>query len=197
MHETHETHETQTNSARPACKSNAKPRPPQTPAPAPAARPQDASPARRRLAQSLRWLNLSLLVLYPVAWSAPLMRAGILPLFGLSEISVLSGLRALWDTDVALAVIVALFALIAPYVKTLGLALVQFNRLPPTALPLVKALGKLAMADIFLIAVYITLGKGIGLGRIETAWGLYLFSGCVLGSLFISLLESRSPGKRP
>ena len=125
------------------------------------------------------------------------MRAGILPLFGLSEISVLSGLRALWDTDVALAVIVALFALIAPYVKTLGLALVQFNRLPPTALPLVKALGKLAMADIFLIAVYITLGKGIGLGRIETAWGLYLFSGCVLGSLFISLLESRSPGKRP
>ena len=39
--------------------------------------------------------NLSLLVLYPVAWFAPLLRAGVLPLFGLKEISVLSGLAAI------------------------------------------------------------------------------------------------------
>ena len=38
----------------------------------------------------LRLANLTLLVLFPLAWFAPLMRAGIaLPLFGLSEISVI------------------------------------------------------------------------------------------------------------
>ena len=46
-------------------------------------------------------------------------------------------------------------------------------------------MGKLAMADIFLIALYIVLVKGIGLATVEVAWGLYLFTGCVLLSLVI------------
>lgn len=134
----------------------------------------------------LRLLNLSLLILYPVAWAAPLLRAGVLPLFGLTEISVLSGLQSLWASDVFLALVVTLFALFAPYVKTIGLALVQFDLLSSRALPALGFIGKLAMADIFLIALYVTIAKGIGIGRIETAWGLYLFSGCVLMSIWIS-----------
>lgn len=139
----------------------------------------------------LKAANLALLVLYPVAWTAPLLRAGLLPLFGLEEISVLTGLRALWQTDIFLAVLVALFALVAPLAKTIGLSLVQFGLLGRRALVALTLLGKLAMADIFLIALYITAVKGIGIGRIETAWGLYLFSGCVLASLAISLVRSR------
>lgn len=139
----------------------------------------------------LKWINLALLVLYPVSWSAPLMRAGLLPLFGLSEISVLTGLQALWDTDILLALIVTVFALVAPYMKTIGLALVQFRLLSRRALPTLSLMGKLAMADVFLIALYITVVKGIGVGRIETAWGLYLFTACVLTSLVISLVETR------
>ena len=77
----------------------------------------------------LRYLNLSLLILFPVAWFAPLLRAGLLPLFSLSEISVISGLQSLWGTDVFLALIVTAFALFAPYLKTIGLALVQFRLL--------------------------------------------------------------------
>ncbi|MDG1168662.1 MAG: paraquat-inducible protein A, partial [Sulfitobacter sp.] len=73
----------------------------------------------------LKLLNLSLLILYPVAWAAPLMRAGLLPLFSLNEISVLTGLQSLWATDIFLALMVTLFALFAPYVKTIGLALVH------------------------------------------------------------------------
>ena len=57
----------------------------------------------------LKYLNLALLVLYPVAWFAPLMRAGLLPLFGLSEISVITGLQSLWKTDPPLALIVTAF----------------------------------------------------------------------------------------
>ena len=135
--------------------------------------------------------NLALLVLYPVAWWAPLMRAGFLPLFSLNEISVLTGLQSLWGSDVFLALVVTLFALFAPYLKTIGLALVHFKLLSARTLPVLHILGKLAMADIFLIAVYITLSKGIGVGRIETAWGLYLFTACILASLWISWMTER------
>ncbi|WP_292287000.1 paraquat-inducible protein A [Marivita sp.] len=140
---------------------------------------------------ALRWINLSLLVLYPVAWAAPLMRAGLLPLFGLSEISVLTGIRALWESDRLLALVVILFALVAPYVKTLGLALVQFGVMGRSALPVLSIISKLAMADIFLIALYITIAKGVGIGHLETAWGLYLFTACILTSLGLSMTEAR------
>ena len=46
------------------------------------------------------------------------------------------------------------------------------------------------MADVFLIAIYITLARGVGLGRVEPAWGLWLFTGCVLASFAISLATS-------
>lgn len=134
----------------------------------------------------LRIANLSLLVLYPVAWFAPLMRAGLLPMFGLSEISVMTGLQSLWASDIFLALVVTIFALFAPYLKTMGLALIHFDLLNERMGKALEVLGKLAMADIFLIALYITLTKGIGIGRIEVAWGLYLFTFCILASLFIS-----------
>ena len=140
----------------------------------------------------MRWLNLALLILYPVAWTAPLLRAGFLPLFGLSEISVLSGLRALWSSDILLALVVAAFALLAPWVKTLGLALVQFGLLGRAVLPAIQLLGKLAMAEVFLIALYIVIAKGTGVGRIETAWGLYLFTFCILLSLVIGIATGKS-----
>lgn len=136
----------------------------------------------------LRSANLCLLVLFPVAWFAPLMRAGLLPLFGMAEISVITGLQALWRTDAVLALVVTGFAIFAPMLKTLGLALVQFGWLSGRAMPALHLLGKLAMADIFLIALYIVVVKGVGLARVETAWGLYLFTGCVLASLVIGLL---------
>ena len=138
-----------------------------------------------------RYVNLALLVLYPVAWFAPLLRAGLLPLFGLSEISVLTGLLSLWASDIFLALVVTLFALFAPYLKTIGLALLHWRMLSPRLLPVLSVLGKLAMADIFLIALYITIAKGIGVGRIEVAWGLYLFTACILASIWVSWKSER------
>ncbi len=137
----------------------------------------------------MRWpvlLNLALLVLFPVAWAAPLLRAGLLPLFGLSEISVLTGLQALWDTDPALALLVAALVLVAPYGKTLGLALLDLGLLSSRALPALRLLSRLAMADVFLIALYIVLAKGAGFGTVQVAWGLYLFTACILLSLALA-----------
>lgn len=147
--------------------------------------------------RSLQFANLALLILFPVSWFAPLMRAGILPLFRLDEISVLSGLQALWGTDIVLALVVTALALFAPYLKTIGLALIHARLLDPRLSPVMGWLGKLAMADVFLIALYIVVAKGIGVGRVETAWGLYLFTGCILASVLISALTERSRGIAP
>lgn len=139
----------------------------------------------------LRLVTLSLLILYPIAWFAPLLRAGLLPLFGLSEISVITGLQSLWGSDVFLALLVTFFAVFAPYLKVIGLALVQWHLLDPRTLPTLHILGKLAMADVFLIALYITLSKSIGLGTIETAWGLYMYTGCILFGMFLVFITER------
>lgn len=139
----------------------------------------------------MRWLNLAFIFLYPMSWFAPLMRAGLLPLFGMSEISVVSGLQSLWASDLFLGLVVAVFALGAPMAKTVGLALVQFGVWNRRSLTAINILGKFAMADVFLIALYVTLAKGLGIGRVETAWGLYLFTALILGSMVIGALEAR------
>jgi paraquat-inducible protein A len=133
----------------------------------------------------MRWLNLCLLLLFPVAWFAPLMRAALLPIFGMDEISVVTGLQSLWDSDIPLALAVTFLAIFAPYAKTIGLALIHWNLLSPRTLPVLHVLGKLAMADVFLIALYIVIAKGAGMVTVEVAWGLYLFTACVLASIFI------------
>ena len=98
---------------------------------------------------------------------------------------MISGLQALWGSDVILALLVTFLAVFSPYLKTIGLALIHFGMLRRKMLPALEFLGKLAMADMFLIALYIVIVKGIGLARIEVAWGLYLFSACVLTSVVI------------
>lgn len=130
-------------------------------------------------------LNLALLVLFPVAWFAPLMRAGLLPLFGLDEISVMTGLQSLWGTDIPLALLVTIMAIFAPWLKTIGLALLHFRLLSPRVLPALHIMGKLAMGDIFLLALYIVVVKGVGMATVEVAWGMYLFTACILLSMWI------------
>lgn len=140
----------------------------------------------------MKYANLALLILFPIAWFAPLMRAAVLPLFGMAEISVVTGLQSLWATDPALALLVTALAIFAPFAKVLGLALVQYRLLSRKVLPVLHLLGRLAMADVFLLALYIVIAKGAGYVTIETAWGLYLFTGCILASLGLSALTKRA-----
>jgi paraquat-inducible protein A len=139
----------------------------------------------------LRLANLALLILFPIAWFAPLLRAGFLPLFGLSEISVVTGLQSLWQSDIPLALLVTFLAIFAPFAKTLGLALLQYGLLSPSTLPALHILGRLAMADVFLIALYIVVVKGVGLAHVEVAWGLYLFTFCILASMALAWATER------
>ncbi len=135
--------------------------------------------------------NLLLLLLYPASWLAPLARAGWLPYFSGNEITILGGVADLWQSDAALAALVALFAIVIPYAKTLSLAAIHFGWLGSRALPLIEIIGKLAMADVFLIALYIVLVKGVGIGHVVSAWGLWLFTACVLASLWAGFETKR------
>ncbi|MDZ7905538.1 MAG: paraquat-inducible protein A [Cypionkella sp.] len=138
-----------------------------------------------------RAIILALLIAFPIAWAAPLMRAAILPIFGMQEISILSGLIELWQSDIWLAAIVTLFAIIAPYAKLAAMLAQTYQRLPASAAPALHLASKLAMADIFLIALYIVIAKGAGHVTVRPAWGLYLFTVCILASLALSARKPR------
>ena len=138
-------------------------------------------------------LNLCLLILFPIAWFAPLAGAGLLPFLKLDTISVITGVQALWEEDIILALLVAFFAMVAPILKTALLAMIHFNALKPRALPFLAILSKLAMTDVFLIAVYIVIVKGVGVGRVETAWGLYFFTACVVASIAVTHFTKPKP----
>jgi len=139
--------------------------------------------------------NMALLVLFPVAWFAPLMKSGILPFLSLKENSIMSALQGIWSHDIYLALLMTFLAIFAPYVKLIGVALIHFGLLSPRLLGTLTFIGRMAMADVFLIAIYIVLYTGITVagvsGRVETDWGLYLFSGCVVASLLISILSKK------
>jgi paraquat-inducible protein A len=143
----------------------------------------------------LRFANLSLLVLFPVAWFAPILKSGLIPFLGLDENSIMTALQQVWAHDMFLALMMTFFAIFAPYIKIVGLALIQFNLASPRLLDAVTFIGKLAMADVFLISIFIVIFTGIEVagvkGTIETSWGLYLFSACVIASLLISILTRR------
>jgi paraquat-inducible protein A len=152
----------------------------------------------------IKYLNLTLMVAFPIAWFSPLLTTGLLPpsylpvwlggskLFEPDTLTVISGIQKLLETDILLALVVTVFAMVAPLLKCLGMALIHFNLLTDAAQPVIMTLGKLAMADVFLLALHIVIAKGVGVGQIEVAWGLYLFTAAVLTSLGISLLTKRT-----
>lgn len=133
----------------------------------------------------------AILALYPLAWTAPLLRTGLLPFLSGDEISILSGLRDLWESDRSLAILVGLLGVAIPWLKSLALLALHLGRLGPSALPLLAALAKLSMADVFLLALAVVVAKGVGIGHVETAWGLHLFAALTLGSMLLSHLTSR------
>ncbi len=153
-----------------------------------------------RAKQIAKYLNLALFFAFPIAWFAPLLRTGLLPqwqmpgwlggstLFEPDTLTVVSGIQKLWETDVFLALAVTFFALVFPMMKCVGLGLVHFDLTSPVIRPYLAVMGKLAMADIFLLALYIVIAKGIGIGQIEVAWGLYLFTVCVIASMLLSVI---------
>jgi len=137
--------------------------------------------------------HVALLALYPVAWGAPILTAGLLPWFGQDNISILSGILALLGSDPILGLLIAVLAIIVPFGKTvLGLASLVLDR-DILGASVAWLMSRLAMADIFLVSLYIVIAKGVGVGHIQTRWGLYVFTLCVLLSMVLSLIKRPKP----
>lgn len=129
-------------------------------------------------------VNLALIGLFPLAWTAPLARAEVLWFWDTDEVSIFSGVLELYEKDFFLCVVVVLFAIVAPYLKTLTLVYAQFSdsETADRVMPAIELLGRLSMIDVFLIAFYIVLYRGIA--DVQIAWGLYLFTALVLASMW-------------
>ncbi|MCI4666100.1 MAG: paraquat-inducible protein A [Neomegalonema sp.] len=133
-------------------------------------------------------INLAVLGLMPLAWLSPLAQNDGGWFFSTTEITVFSGVAQLYQREPALGVIVGLFAVVAPYLKSLLLVYVQFSDAAPARIlmPVIEFLARLSMADVFLLAFYIAAYSGVG--EMTTRWGLYFFTSLVVASIIASWL---------
>lgn len=115
----------------------------------------------------------SILIL-PIIWFAPLFGAGVVPFFKLDEVSIITGLGALWEKDKMLFALITIFVIIFPTLKAIGNCLWAFGKHFPSQ-RVIFWLARLSLLDLFLIAVTIIAVKGVGIGRIEIMWGFGLF----------------------
>lgn len=135
----------------------------------------------------------------PVAWSVPLFTAR-LPFLWRQEVSVLGGLVELWRIDPPLFAIVLVLAVILPLLKALATAYVWYlvpARRAGNVLRRLRFLAKLAMTEVFLLAVLIVGLKGVGIGRIDIEWGLYAFAAVALLALATSQLADAAAAEPP
>lgn len=138
-------------------------------------------------------ITLALALLFPISWFAPLMTVKASFAFWGSgvEVSLISTLQSLWAEDPALALLLSFLTLAAPLLKLLGTALLVTGMLSPKTKPVIWLLGRMAMADVFLIAIYMVIFKGLDVGSITLNWGLWAYTVAVVASLALSLWQAR------
>jgi hypothetical protein len=98
--------------------------------------------------------------------------------------------------DVVVAVVILLFSVLVPMVKTLSLLFVSVfieSRFAHGIVKFFKMIGKWSMVDVFVVAtflVYLTANKG-DVSRAEVEAGLYFFLAYVIVSMLVSLSADR------
>ena len=123
--------------------------------------------------------------LLPIGWVVPLFETEIL-FFLRDRVSILIGIESLLRIDLFLTIVVIIFAIVAPALKAF-MTIWTWYRCPIVSLNRqilrLSILGKLAMAEVFLIAIGIIVFKGIGLGEVRVLWGLYFYTFVILLSI--------------
>jgi uncharacterized paraquat-inducible protein A len=151
-------------------------------------RPDSAAARARGLRHLIGPLLVASLALVPVTWWLPLFTARV-PFLWRHDVSIASGLQELWRLDLLLFAAVLLFSVLVPLAKGAALVWVWYrtpDRGVRRALDRLALLGKLAMVEVFLLAVMLVGLKGVGIGTVEVTWGLPAFVAAVLLSLAAS-----------
>ena len=132
--------------------------------------------------------NAATVLILPVTWFLPLLKSSAF-LFIKSQISIVSGATELYESDFFLFLVIVVFAMIMPLVKSMLYVWIWFGNISEHKgmLWLGGAAAKLSMTDVFLLALAIIGVKGLGVGSIEVLSGLYVFAAVVIGSTAISI----------
>ena len=132
--------------------------------------------------------NAATVLILPVTWFLPLLKSSAF-LFIKSEISIVSGAMELYESDIFLFLVIVVFAMIMPLVKSMLYVWIWFGNISEHMgmLWLGAAAAKLSMTDVFLLALAIIGVKGLGVGSIEALAGLYVFAAVVIVSSLISI----------
>lgn len=150
-----------------------------------------------RQAQGAERLILPLLaaalIALPFTWFLPLFRTELL-VFLDNEVTVIGAARTLFKADLLLFAVIVLFGMVVPVAKLAGLIYawaIQPCAKGRASIGALNKISKFSMLDIFLIAVTIVGLKGVGLGEVEIAYGLYAFAAVVLMILALSFWADR------
>ncbi|MDM5272438.1 paraquat-inducible protein A [Sulfurovum sp. zt1-1] len=107
--------------------------------------------------------------------------------------SLLGSVVKLWEGgDIIVALVILLFSVLIPLIKTLSLmfvAVVMESRFAHGIVKFFKLIGKWSMLDVFVVAVllvYLT-GNGSDVSHAEVQVGLYFFLAYVIVSMLVSL----------
>jgi len=110
---------------------------------------------------------------------------------------VIGSIAKLFESgDVVVAIVILLFSVLIPGVKTLSLLFVSIfieSKFAHGIVKFFKMIGKWSMVDVFVVAtflVYLTVDKG-DVSRAEVEVGLYFFLAYVIVSMLVSLSADR------
>ena len=153
------------------------------------------------LGRAAAWGNLTLLAILPITWFLPLLKNKAFYILS-SEVTLWTSVVELFQTDIYLALVIAILAMIMPLAKCALYAYLWFVT-DGSSTGLRKAgsiLSKLSMIDVFLFALVILVVKGLSIGSVQPQYGFYAFSTAVILSLGVSViteisaLKQKTPG---
>jgi paraquat-inducible protein A len=108
--------------------------------------------------------------------------------------SLLGIISALWESSIALAILVTLFSIIFPFVKMVAVTAEALT--PPGTesnwfAKLVPLLTKWSMMDVMLVAIVIAAAKTSGLANAFTEAGLWCYAGAALMTTAIQWMVAK------
>ncbi|MXN65445.1 paraquat-inducible protein A [Stappia sp. GBMRC 2046] len=106
-----------------------------------------------------------------------------------SLVEIVSGLWA--DGDAILAAAVAVFSILFPALKLLGLHLAALGTSARVPLSMFAALGKWSMMDVMLVALVIFAAKTSGLASATSLPGLWLYASATLLTAISAVIARR------
>jgi len=138
---------------------------------------------------------VSLALLFPVVLVVPILSTRTF-FISRNEIALANLAFDLFRTDKVLFVVVVIFGIVVPWCKSVVSCFYWYSASNPgERFEFLATLGKFGMLDVMLLAIFVVVFKGTGLGAIELRWGLYLYVSFVVASLCVSVAMRRAIAK--